>query len=120
MGIVHESSVEHESQIVWLCDPAQYRWVRAITSLCDARKRPVKSVGNCGARVIGYAILRPDAPSKYGRGTFERRVFYLSKNDFMPGSAYLKGGAPCEAVDPLTVAPGTLGRLTKRKAGEAA
>lgn len=117
---VDESSVQHEDQIVWLHDPAQYRWVREIVSLRGTRSRPTTTVGNCGARVIGYATLTPKAPSKFGRGTFERRVFYLSKNDFMPGNAYLRGGAPCEAVDPLTVAPGVPGCLTKRKAGKAA
>lgn len=100
-----------ESAIVWIpgFEPGKHRYVReAIHSHASRRRGPLRWSG----RVVGWTELAPDA-ERTDLGFF-RRVFWLAEHD--PYEA--GGGAPCEAVDPMTVVPGRPGRLTEMAWGK--
>ena len=114
--------LKDEAEIVWLMDPAQFRYVREkYEGFCHNRRgRPGRISGN--ERLIGYAILKDDAPSWYPR-CFYRRVFVVripytdGSGKQHPGDPYEGSGAPCEGVDPLTVKPGVPGVQNDRAWG---
>lgn len=84
----------------------------------SSRRRPVGWNGL--GRRVGYATLRADAPVGAVGGRFAPRVFWIGNGD---RSEALEGayriGAPAEAVDPRTVAPGAWEELTDRAWGGA-
>ncbi|HEX8913558.1 MAG TPA: DUF6009 family protein [Humisphaera sp.] len=103
------AAMADEARVVWApgFDPASARYVREVVSEHEGRR-----VGRVrwNGREVGWTELRPGAPR---RGSFfHRRVFWLAAHDPYEGS-----GAPVEAVDPLTVAPGRPGVLTERAWG---
>lgn len=103
-----------EERIVWLEDITRLDYVRQAVVYAGTRRRRVRwDVG----RLVGYAVLRPDATGS-APGTFERRAFWVAAHDrdSEPSGVY-RSGAPSEAVDPRTIAPGEPGELTDRAWG---
>lgn len=107
-----ETDLEFEKEIVWEEDVRKLPYVRQTLVVTHTRGRPPHRLGQ---RRVGYAVLRADAPS-VRRRRFERRVFWLASHDAPNDGPYKNGGAPCEAVDPTTVAPGKLGVMTYERA----
>jgi hypothetical protein len=107
------STLDYEERIVWLGDVAELDYVRQ-TIFPTARPvgRPASWVVG---RLVGYAEWCAAAP--VGQ-RYERRVFYLlaDDRDGDPTGVY-RACAPVEAVDPRTVVPGRVGRLTERAWG---
>ncbi|MGW1595410.1 DUF6009 family protein [Streptomyces sp. NPDC002343] len=110
-------ALEHEDGIVWTEDVEAFDYVRqSVEPSVSTRRNPVPWRGS--GRRVGYAVLRPDAPSGVVPGKFVRRVFWVKEHDRseQPNGTY-KRTAPSEAVDPRTVAPGVWGELTERAWG---
>ncbi|AZM89012.1 transcription factor [Streptomyces sp. W1SF4] len=111
--------IGHEDDIVWTEDVESFDYVReTVVDNAGTRRRPVSWRGHAGRRV-GYAVLKQDAPNSDGApGMFSRRVFWVKEHDRseQPDGVY-STGAPTEAVDPRTVAPGVWGELTERAWG---
>lgn len=114
----------YEDRIVWLEDVTKLRYVRERVDSYARRRRAGPSYWRRvlhPGRLVGYADLKPDAPNVGGlggRGCFARRYFWVTEWDADSGQGpYLPTGAPVEAVDPLTVAPGLPGRMTPRAWG---
>lgn len=100
--------IENETDVTWLAPTCTLpRYVRATLVRCYRRRGMVKHSG----RVVGWANLSKRAKSD--RDGFQRRVFWLAAHD-----PYEGGGAPVEAIDPLTVSPGIVGELNARAAGK--
>ncbi|MDL2077845.1 DUF6009 family protein [Streptomyces sp. GXMU-J15] len=115
--VENPKALEHEDGIVWTEDVEAFDYVRQSVELsASTRRNPVAWRGN--GRRVGYAVLRPDAPSGGVPGKFVRRVFWVKEHDRseQPDGMY-KRAAPSEAVDPRTVAPGVWGELTERAWG---
>jgi hypothetical protein len=106
--------LSHEAEIVWEVNPATLPYVRSTIAHSGRRRGPVRAPAG---RRVGYANLRPDAPSD-SPGNFTRRVFWVKEHDRAddPNGTYVKG-CPVEAVDPLTVAVGVAGEITDRAWG---
>lgn len=104
----------HEISIIWTEDISNIDYVREIEVDAGTRQRPVRWTGE--GRRVGYAVLSKDAPGRFSM--FRRRLFCLKDydRDRDPEGTY-KHGAPCEAVDPRTVAPNKPGELTERAWG---
>lgn len=105
-----------EAEIVWLENIETLDYVReAIVLLWSRGRRPRKDMF---ARLVGYAVLKPDTKPEHP-GMFHRRVFWLMSHDRngSEGTVYSPSGAPSEAVDPRTVAPGVPGQMTDRAWG---
>lgn len=107
-----------EAQIVWLDNPEKWGYVREATIMVGTRMRPIserqmKQRFGHFYKLVGYAILTPDAPSD-SAGFFIRRIFWLKDYDRGCPNEKYHTGYPCEAVDPLTVAPNVLGKKTDR------
>ncbi|MFF2641063.1 DUF6009 family protein [Streptomyces niveus] len=110
-------ALEYEDDIVWTEDIESFDYVRQSVELSvSTRRHPVPWSGH--GRRVGYAVLRPDAPSGEVPGKFIRRVFWVKEYDRseQPNGTY-KRSAPSEAVDPRTVVPGVWGELTLRAKG---
>ncbi len=105
-------NIEHEQRIVWECDPSGFEYVRQRLERAGTRVKPVPFNGR-GERV-GYSVLTVDAP-RLRKGVWERRVFYVTDWDRSeePSGPY-DWTAPHEAVDPRSLAPGAVGRITSR------
>lgn len=122
MDLVDEQVLKHEVEIVWDLSTEEIDYVRATIAYAGTRQRSVP-LPVAGMRV-GYAVLSEDAPNNGNPGTFVRRVFFLKRKQgraggdrcFDPGGNY-SFGAPMEAVDPRTVAPGERGKMTPRARG---
>ncbi|MFC7310209.1 DUF6009 family protein [Streptomyces monticola] len=115
-ALIAEDEIAHEADIVWLEDLADLDYVRQ--SLDRLPTRRGKPAYHRDGRMVGYALLGPGAkPSRFS-GTFRRRVFWLLPHDrdSEPDGLYATG-APAEAVDPRTLAPGSKGRKTERSEG---
>ena len=108
-------------RIKWVVPTARLDYVRE-AYLPTSPEPPEPPVPD--GRIIGYAVQEPprrDAPAR-ATAPRERRVFYLRSDDryadlddpLPAGDPYAPPGAPAEAVDPRTVAPGESGQLTKR------
>ncbi|WP_319214663.1 MULTISPECIES: DUF6009 family protein [unclassified Streptomyces] len=118
-GRVGENSkaLEYEDGIVWTEDVEGFDYVRQSVELSvSTRRGPVAWRGT--GRRVGYAVLRPDAPSGDVPRQFVRRVFWVKEYDRseQPNGTYADS-APSEAVDPRTIAPGVWGELTERAWG---
>ncbi|MFJ6700865.1 DUF6009 family protein [Streptomyces sp. NPDC091272] len=115
-ALIAEDEILHEIDLVWLEDVSDLDYVRQ--SLDRLPTRRGKPAYHRDGRMVGYAVLGPGAKSSRSSGTFRRRVFWLLPHDrdTAPDGLY-SSGAPAEAVDPRTLAPGTKGRKTERSEG---
>ncbi|CAL9653519.1 DUF6009 family protein [Streptomyces sp. enrichment culture] len=115
-ALIAEDEIIHEVELVWLEDVASLDYVRqSLDRLPTRRGRPAY---HRDGRMVGYALLGPEAKPSRSSGTFRRRVFWLLPHDrdSAPDGLYATG-APAEAVDPSTLAPGSKGRKTERSEG---
>lgn len=115
-SLITEDEIRHESDLVWLEDITELDYVRQ--SLDRLPTRRGKPAYHRDGRMVGYAILAPQAKASRSSGTFRRRVFWLLPHDrdMQPDGLY-ETGAPAEAVDPRTLEPGTKGSKTERSEG---
>jgi hypothetical protein len=98
------SEVKHH----WREDPATFRFVRVRLISDSPPVAPPPPAYGTGMRIVGYAILDPTK-----RDTENRRIFFVRDGD----TDYPLNTCPCEAVDPLTLAPGIVGKVTERAWG---
>lgn len=115
----------YEERIVWLEDVARLDYVREWTFAARSRTAAPRWKGLEG-RLVGYAVLRADAP-RDSFGCYVRRLFFLKDHDRdrAPDDTYharrpgdrCAGGCPTEAVDPRTVAAGVPGVQNERAWG---
>ncbi|MEV6962425.1 DUF6009 family protein [Streptomyces sp. NPDC051207] len=115
-ALIAEDEIVHEVDFVWLEDVSKLDYVRqSLDRLPTRRGRPAY---HRDGRMVGYALLGPDAKPSRSSGTFRRRVFWLLPHDrdSAPDGLYATG-APAEAVDPRTLEPGSKGRKTERSEG---
>lgn len=115
-ALIEPEQIAHESGLVWLEDTSTLDYVRQ--SLDRLPTRRGKPPYHRDGRMVGYAVLGPEARSSRASGTFLRRVFWLLPHDRdgQPEGLYASG-APSEAVDPRTIAPGVKGYKTQRSEG---
>ncbi|MGY4920758.1 DUF6009 family protein [Streptomyces sp. NBC_01727] len=115
-ALINDDEIRHETELVWLEDIEQLDYVRQ--SLDRLPTRGGKPAYFRDGRMVGYATLEPKAKASRASGTFRRRVFWLLPHDrdTAPHGLYATG-APAEAVDPSTLAPGSRGRKTERSEG---
>ncbi|MEV7683927.1 DUF6009 family protein [Streptomyces sp. NPDC088341] len=114
--LIEPGQLTHETDLVWLEGTEALDYVRQ--SLDRLPTRRGKPAYHRDGRMVGYARLGPDARSSRASGTFLRRVFWLLPHDRdgQPEGLYASG-APCEAVDPRTIAPRVKGYKTQRSEG---
>ncbi|MET9615695.1 DUF6009 family protein [Kitasatospora indigofera] len=115
-ALIDPSELQHEIEIRWLEDPEKLDYVRQVLDRLSSRKgRPPY---HRDGRMVGYAILGPEAKASPASGTWRRRVFWLAPHDRdqQPAGVYAFG-APSEAVDPSTIAPTVKGEKTERSQG---
>jgi hypothetical protein len=115
-SLITEDEISHETDFVWLEDTTDLDYVRQ--SLDRLPTRRGKPAYHRDGRMVGYAILSPQAKPSRSSGTFRRRVFWLLPHDrdSEPQGLYATG-APAEAVDPRTLAPASKGRKTECSEG---
>ncbi|MFI9754721.1 DUF6009 family protein [Streptomyces collinus] len=115
-ALIEEDEIENEVELVWLEDIGGLDYVRQ--SLDRLPNRRGKPPYHRDGRMVGYALLGPEAKPSRSSGTFRRRVFWLLPHDrdSEPRGLYATG-APAEAVDPRTLAPCGKGRKTERSEG---
>jgi hypothetical protein len=115
-ALIAEDELVHEADLVWLEDISTLDYVRQ--SLDRLPTRRGKPAYHRDGRMVGYAVLGPGAKPSRSSGTFRRRVFWLLPHDrdTDPEGLYATG-APAEAVDPRTLAPGNKGCKTERSEG---
>ncbi|MFJ6939930.1 DUF6009 family protein [Streptomyces sp. NPDC101132] len=115
-ALIGEDEIRHEIDLVWLEDISRLDYVRQ--SLDRLPTRRGKPAYHRDGRMVGYALLGPGAKPSRSSGTFRRRVFWLLPHDrdTDPEGLYATG-APAEAVDAGTLAPGSKGRKTERSEG---
>ncbi|GGQ39461.1 hypothetical protein GCM10010266_73280 [Streptomyces griseomycini] len=115
-SLITDDEIRDETELVWLEDVEELDYVRqSLDRLPTRRGRPAY---HRDGRMIGYARLGPRARPSRSSGTFRRRVFWLLPHDrdTDPDGLYASG-APAEAVDPRTLAPGVKGHKTERSKG---
>jgi hypothetical protein len=115
-ALIENAQLSHETELIWLEDIDTLDYVRQ--SLDRLPTRRGKPAYHRDGRMVGYAVLGPEARASRASGTFLRRVFWLLPHDRdgQPEGLYASG-APSEAVDPRTVAPGIKGYKTQRSEG---
>lgn len=115
-ALIGEDEIRHEIALVWLEDISRLDYVRQ--SLDRLPTRRGKPTYHRDGRMVGYAQLGPGAKPSRSSGTFRRRVFWLLPHDrdTEPDGLYATG-APAEAVDARTLAPGRKGLKTERSEG---
>jgi hypothetical protein len=115
-ALIAEDELVHEDDFVWLEDISTLDYVRQ--SLDRLPTRRGKPPYHRDGRMVGYALLGSGAKPSRSSGTFRRRVFWLLPHDrdTDPKGLYTTG-APAEAIDPRTLAPGSKGRKTERSEG---
>ncbi|MFD9196637.1 DUF6009 family protein [Streptomyces phaeochromogenes] len=115
-ALIGEEEISDEAELVWLEDVSVLDYVRQ--SLDRLPTRRGKPAYHRDGRMVGYAVLGPEAKASRSSGTFRRRVFWLLPHDrdIDPEGLYATG-APSESVDPRTLAPGTKGYKTERSEG---
>ncbi|NNN31852.1 transcription factor [Streptomyces sp. S3(2020)] len=115
-ALIAEDELVHEDDFVWLEDIDTLDYVRQ--SLDRLPTRRGKPAYHRDGRMVGYALLGSGAKPSRSSGTFRRRVFWLLPHDrdTDPEGLYATG-APAEAVDPRTLAPGSKGCKTERSEG---
>jgi hypothetical protein len=114
-ALITPDAIADEAEIIWLEPVDDLDYIRqSLEALPDRRRKPHYYPG----RMVGYATLHPGTRSSMASGRFRRRVFWLKDNDraLVPDGLYAYG-APSEAVDPRTVAPGVMGVVTDRAWG---
>lgn len=101
---------------MWLEDVDQLDYVRQSLDRLPTRKG--KPAYHRDGRMVGYAILGPDAKASRASGTFRRRVFWVLPHDrdAEPDGLYARS-VPAEAVDPRTLEPRVKGYKTERSEG---
>ncbi|MEV5681555.1 MULTISPECIES: DUF6009 family protein [unclassified Streptomyces] len=115
-ALIDEEEISDEAELVWLEDVSVLDYVRqSLDRLPTRRGRPAY---HRDGRMVGYAVLGPEAKASRSSGTFRRRVFWLLPHDrdIDPEGLYATG-APSESVDPRTLATGTKGYKTERSEG---
>ncbi|MEV5689579.1 MULTISPECIES: DUF6009 family protein [unclassified Streptomyces] len=115
-ALIDEEEISDEAELVWLEDVSVLDYVRqSLDRLPTRRGRPAY---HRDGRMVGYALLSPQAKSSRSSGTFRRRVFWLLPHDrdTDPEGLYATG-APAEAVDPGTLTARTKGYKTERSEG---
>ncbi|MFE4263153.1 DUF6009 family protein [Streptomyces sp. NPDC056883] len=115
-ALIAEEEILHEADLVWLEDISRLDYVRqSLDRLPTRRGRPAY---HRDGRIVGYAVLGAGAKPSRSSGTFRRRVFWLLPHDrdTDPEGLYASG-APAEAVDARTLAPGIKGSKTERSEG---
>ena len=115
-ALIDPDQLSQETDLVWLEDTGALDYVRqSLERLSTRRGRPPY---HRDGRMVGYALLGPEARASRASGTFLRRVFWLLPHDrdSQPEGLYASG-APSEAVDPRTVAPRSKGYKTQRSEG---
>jgi hypothetical protein len=112
-----KTSLNHESGIIWLQDPNNFRFVRETFTkltypkgISDQDKQRLERQGG----FIGYANLEDDTPFPPNQHHIPRRIFTLQLGDLV---AY-ESDCPIEAVDPLTVKAKVLGKRNSRAKGQ--
>lgn len=115
-SLIDADEISYETEFVWLEDIAQLDYVRQSLDRLPTRKG--KPPYHRDGRMIGYAILGPEAKPSRASGTFRRRVFWLLPHDrdSEPDGLYARS-APAEAVDPRTLQPRVKGYKTERSEG---
>jgi hypothetical protein len=115
-ALIAPDQLAYEHDLVWLEDTDVLDYVRQ--SLDRLPRRRGKPAYHRDGRIVGYADLGSTARSSPASGTFLRRVFWLLPHDRdgQPHGLYAFA-APCEAVDPRTVAPRCKGYKTQRSEG---
>ncbi|MFF8882910.1 DUF6009 family protein [Streptomyces flaveolus] len=115
-SLITEDEIVHETDLVWLEEPADLDYVRQ--SLDRLPNRKGKPAYHRDGRMVGYAVLGTTAKPSRASGTFRRRVFWLLPHDrdSEPDGLYTTG-APAEAVDPRTLEPRVKGYKTERSEG---
>ncbi|MEU5282142.1 DUF6009 family protein [Streptomyces asoensis] len=115
-SLIDADEISHEVDLVWLEDVDQLDYVRQSLDRLPTRKG--KPAYHRDGRMVGYAILGPNAKASRASGTFRRRVFWLLPHDrdTEPNGLYAKS-APAEAVDPRTLKPRVKGYKTECSEG---
>nr|ACN69995.1 putative replication initiation protein [Streptomyces antibioticus] len=115
-SLIDADEISHEVALVWLEDVDQLDYVRQSLDRLPTRKG--KPAYHRDGRMVGYAILGPDAKASRASGTFRRRVFWVLPHDrdTEPDGLYAMS-APAEAVDPRTLEPRVKGCKTERSEG---
>jgi hypothetical protein len=115
-SLITEDEISYETALVWLEEVTDLDYVRQ--SLDRLPTRQGRPAYHRDGRMVGYALLGPRARPSRSSGTFRRRVFWLLPHDrdSIPDGLYAIG-APAEAIDPRTLAPGNRGRKTERSEG---
>ncbi|MFF7183011.1 DUF6009 family protein [Streptomyces sp. NPDC008121] len=115
-ALISDDEIKHETELVWLEDIEQLDYVRQ--SLDRLPTRSGRPAYFRDGRMVGYAILGPNAKASRASGTFRRRVFWLLPHDrdTVPDGLYRASG-PSEGIDPRSLQPGTRGRKTERSEG---
>jgi hypothetical protein len=115
-SLITEDEICHEIELVWLEDMTNLDYVRQ--SLDRLPTRRAKPAYRRDGRMVGYALLGPQAKPSRSSGTFRRRVFWLLPHDRdTDAEGVYATGAPVEAIDPRTLAPASKGRKTERSEG---
>jgi hypothetical protein len=112
-SMLQDSQLTGEAEVVWLEDPEGLDYVRqALDKVGTRRGRPRYERDG---RLVGYTNLATSADRDPDSGLFTRRTFFLLPHDRdnAPQGPY-EVGAPGEAVDPRTIAPGKVGAKTDR------
>ncbi len=74
-ALIDPAELAHETDPIWLEDTTTLDFVRqALDCFTTRRGRPAY---HRDGRMVGYAILGPDAKASRASGTFRRRVFRL-------------------------------------------
>jgi hypothetical protein len=115
-SLISADEISHEAELVWLEDINDLDYVRQ--SLDRLATRKGKPPYHRDGRMVGHAILGPEAKASRASGTFRRRVFWvlLHDRDSEPEGLYARS-APAEAVDPHTLQPRVKGYKTERSEG---
>ncbi len=108
----HPEDLKHEIAIIWLEDITHLAYVRVrLDRWCSARQRRPWFRSDENGRLVGYAVLSPDAPNTGQPRMFARRLFWLRDDDRTRYRNYPAYGS----VVPSSLQPGLPGRLARRR-----
>ncbi|MFC7979050.1 DUF6009 family protein [Streptomyces cinereoruber] len=112
-SMLRDSQLTEEVEVVWLEDIDTLDYVRQ--SLDRVNSRTGKPRYERDGRLVGYTNLAKNATRDPDSGLWPRRTFFLLPHDrdSNPTGDYAVG-APGEAIDPRTIAPGNAGAKTLR------
>ncbi len=100
-------NLEHETNILWLDDPAKYPYLREYTLFCTAKRGFAKRWAN-GDNVVAIAELSKE-PRTIQRRLYRRAWHFDPDKDPYPGK-----DKPSEAVFPDSISPGKMSRHGRR------